>query len=166
MAAPRVYKIINGVTYWQCVRCKDWFESDNFYKHHQSKSGIKSECKKCHGLTSMETCDIDNTRRINREHMGRARAKDIEKFKERERNNPPASPEKVCARSVLNMAIKSGKIIKPQYCTVCGTGRRINGHHPNYDKPLEVEWLCPLCHAKRHRKKGIKKGHHRRVCRI
>lgn len=26
----------------------------------------------------------------------------------------------------------------------------MQGHHPDYSKPLEVEWLCPRCHGARH----------------
>ena len=40
--------------------------------------------------------------------------------------------------------------VKP--CEKCGICKANNQrHHEDYDKPLEINWLCPLCHTKRHR---------------
>lgn len=62
-------------------------------------------------------------------------------------------PEKVAARSKLNFALFHGHISKPDHCADCGeltTSRNLHGHHHDYDKPLEVEWLCKDCHIRRH----------------
>ncbi|MDX1489368.1 MAG: ABC transporter substrate-binding protein, partial [Acidiferrobacterales bacterium] len=60
------------------------------------------------------------------------------------------NPEKKAAHSILRSAVKSGKICKPETCQDCGSGGRIHGHHEDYTRPIDVEWLCPSCHAKRH----------------
>lgn len=52
------------------------------------------------------------------------------------------------ARSILNQAIKSGKVIRMP-CVVCGDPKS-QGHHPDYNKPLEVDWLCALHHKQEH----------------
>jgi hypothetical protein len=47
--------------------------------------------------------------------------------------------------------VKSVEIIRPEYCTKCGTGERtIHGHYEDYSKPKEVQHLCTKCHAERH----------------
>ena len=46
----------------------------------------------------------------------------------------------------LNWAVKSGKIKKPEECSCCGHNEKVNGHHKDYNKPLEVIWLCTKCH--------------------
>jgi ribosomal protein S27AE len=47
--------------------------------------------------------------------------------------------------------IREGKIIRPNTCPRCGsTSRRIEAHHKDYSKPLEVEFLCSRCHKEMH----------------
>ncbi len=58
-------------------------------------------------------------------------------------------PEKWKARAALNNAIAAGKMIR-QPCSECGA-KRAQGHHHDYSKPLDVEWLCVACHGVEHR---------------
>ncbi len=53
----------------------------------------------------------------------------------------------------VRKAVLDGTIQKPDCCSRCDrTDQRICGHHPDYSKPLEVEWLCSSCHVKLHHK--------------
>lgn len=59
----------------------------------------------------------------------------------------------ILARVSLWNAVRSGRLIKPDSCERCGGhGRRIEGHHHDYSKRLEVEWLCSECHGLTRRK--------------
>ncbi len=60
------------------------------------------------------------------------------------------SPEKLSARAAVNHAINAGKLTRLP-CEVCGTPKS-QGHHEDYNKPLEVIWLCPIHHAEKHKK--------------
>ena len=52
------------------------------------------------------------------------------------------------ARIEVNKAVKSGKLTKPTVCPLCKqSNSRIEGHHTDYTKPLDVVWLCTECHA-------------------
>ena len=39
----------------------------------------------------------------------------------------------------------------PKTCGRCGERGRIHRHHPDYAKPLVVQFLCARCHALTHR---------------
>jgi len=57
------------------------------------------------------------------------------------------------ARTELQAALKEGRVFKPDSCDVCGrlTPRNlITGHHWNYDRPLDVVWMCRACHYNHH----------------
>lgn len=57
-------------------------------------------------------------------------------------------PERVRARRKLNYEVERGRITRPTACPKCGaTDRRIEAHHKDYSKPLDVEWMCSQCHA-------------------
>ena len=140
----------DGIEYWECSKCSQWLPSTEYYTDPRTPNRLKAQCKSCHTEGSLKTRNPDNARRINREYMARERTKDIEKFRERERNRLPAPPEKVKARSILNGAVLGGRVDKPTKCSKCGSPRRINGHHPDYDKPLDVIWLCAKCHHRHH----------------
>lgn len=55
------------------------------------------------------------------------------------------------ARNIYNKAIRDGVIIRQRICSRCGiSGVRIHGHHPDYELPIVVIWLCQPCHIKEH----------------
>ena len=61
------------------------------------------------------------------------------------------NPEKYAAQTYLNNALKREEITKGA-CSGCGSTSRINGHHHDYSRPLDVTWLCPSCHGVEHAK--------------
>ena len=63
-------------------------------------------------------------------------------------------PIKQAARTLLGNAVRDGRVRKPENCQECGAGGRIEGHHTDYTKPLDVMWLCTLCHGLQHRKEA------------
>ena len=55
------------------------------------------------------------------------------------------------ARAKARAALVSGKIKKTP-CVNCGSNEKVCGHHEDYEKPLEVIWLCTKCHHELHKK--------------
>lgn len=52
------------------------------------------------------------------------------------------------ARAKIHRLIKVGTLIRPSICEKCGKEGYIIAHHDDYNKPLEVRWLCASCHQK------------------
>lgn len=54
----------------------------------------------------------------------------------------------------VRKAIRDGVLVRPEFCQKCGctpgrdsAGRlKIQAHHPDYTRPLAIEWLCCQCH--------------------
>jgi len=59
------------------------------------------------------------------------------------------------AYRIYRAALKSGEIVKSDTCSSCGVHTIIDGHHEDYDKPLEVVWLCKRGHGILHRERYI-----------
>jgi hypothetical protein len=57
-------------------------------------------------------------------------------------------PLKNGAQSRLRYAVKMGEIIR-RSCEVCGKDK-VEAHHEDYTKPLDVIWLCPMHHKRLH----------------
>ncbi len=63
------------------------------------------------------------------------------------------------AQTVVEKAMDNGILIRPLKCDACGKipkqmkdGRTsIQTHHPDYNKPLDVMWLCQKCHHEWHK---------------
>lgn len=93
------------------------------------------------------------------EYGQRYREKNREKERERCRRYRAAKkaakvrdPVKEYARGVVRDLIFRKKITKPEHCPRCGEKKLVQAHHHDYNKPLEIEWLCHLCHSQEHRK--------------
>lgn len=68
------------------------------------------------------------------------------------------------AHNLVDKAIARGKLIPAEACEECGTsgtmadGRSIiQAHHDDYNRPLDVRWLCQGCHHEWH-KHNIARG--------
>jgi hypothetical protein len=58
------------------------------------------------------------------------------------------------AHAAVSSATTKGLLVRPDRCSSCGDEGKIQAHHKNYSKPLDVEWLCVACHGRAHRGTG------------
>lgn len=114
----------------------------DYYKH------VLSRCKECHKRA------VTENRRTNpsvREY-DRERAKTPERRKHSREitiNWRGNFPERYKAQTAVGNALRDGKL-KRGPCEKCGATENIHGHHHDYSKPLDVTWLCALCHHRLH----------------
>ncbi len=133
-----------------CFKCNEKKALDFFYKHPQTEDGYLGKCKGCakKDSTKHRKDNIDKIRLHDRERA-KLPYRIAQKTKFIKAYNKEF-PERYAANITLNHAIKIGKI-KRMPCQVCGSTTRIHGHHEDYYKPLEVEWLCSKHHKRKHK---------------
>ena len=61
-----------------------------------------------------------------------------------------AHPKQTWAHQCLRSALKRGLIIQSAR-EECGNPDT-EAHHPDYDRPMDVRWLCRVCHKAEHRR--------------
>jgi len=54
------------------------------------------------------------------------------------------------AYKTVNAARREKSLIPNSTCGLCGRPVNTIAHHPDYNKPLEVIWLCRRCHRRVH----------------
>jgi hypothetical protein len=129
----------------RCFKCGLEKDLDEFYHHPQTADRHLNKCKWC----AME--DIRLYRRNNPVAIKAADQRKYAKAKhymaEYHKRMKALHPEKYRARNALSNAVRDGRLEKPASCSVCNrSGVRLDGHHFDYSKPLEVVWCCVACH--------------------
>lgn len=110
-----------------CKTCLVTKDESEFYPI--AKIYLSSNCKDCSKVISKQW------QRENKE-----KASDIMR---RHRN---ANPDRYKARNRVFVEIRAGRLIKKP-CEVCGI-LKVEAHHDDYSKPLDVRWLCKKHHVK------------------
>jgi hypothetical protein len=64
----------------------------------------------------------------------------------------PTEHQKMLARTAARHAANRGKLQR-QPCEICGEAK-VEAHHDDYSKPLQVRWLCPPHHRDVHKASG------------
>jgi len=113
-----------------CSKCQISKPLDRYSKHTTSKDGLSYWCKDCFNGY------------LRRRYHTRVPQRQIYR---------KANRYKLYANLLLHRAVKRGKLIRPNKCDGCQNTCKPDGHHPDYSRPLEVEWLCKPCHLNLHR---------------
>jgi len=121
---------------------------DLFGVARDKKDGLQSFCKKCKAQHGRE--NRSKYIRVQRIRQPEWRAKNRHKVLEYVYSYQDRCPEKVACRIETRKAISGGVLVKTP-CKVCGV-LKVDAHHPDYSKPLEVVWLCRKHHSELHTK--------------
>ncbi len=164
----------------KCTKCLIVKEENCFNKNSKEKDGLYYWCKDCKRIWSREYIKRPKPAQYKKDYMKKYRilnADKISKQRAEHRKDPkiiqkeleyrrrpeviskaiertkkyntyPENKIKIMARFILRNRVKSGKIMKSN-CAICGN-EKVQGHHPDYNKPLCVIWLCAKCHKQEH----------------
>lgn len=113
----------------QCAKCKVLKLRVDFYRCRAKKGGLQSYCIECCGAYRVKP-SRERYNTYKRTYRLRHRVKDL-------------------ARAQVHNSIKRGVLVKLP-CEVCGSSK-VEAHHCDYLKPLDVMWLCNKHHSLWHR---------------
>jgi hypothetical protein len=117
-----------------CRKCGKDKQLGEFYKDSSKKDGYQSLCKVCH---------INFVRAYNLTPKGKQAASKTKS------NFAKKYPHRIKAKDKFNYEVKSGRL-KRLPCSVCRATHNIQGHHEDYNNPLDVIWLCDAHHKNLH----------------
>jgi len=134
----------------KCFKCGIKKRLDLFYKHPQMGDGHLGKCKTC---TKKDVEDRHNDpearkRIVEYERKRSQKPERKAKIYEYTKTKRLKYPGKFKAHSTTCNAIRNGRLTR-QPCEVCGA-EKVQGHHDDYRKPLEVRWLCFKHHRQLH----------------
>jgi hypothetical protein len=147
-----------------CKECKIKKPLTDYYVHKETSDGYLNKCKECvkqrvhkHRINNTITINEYDKKRNILPHRVEAR-KNYTKTesgkiarKQALLNYKHNYPLKYAAHVITTNAIRDGNLIKKTSCSKCNSTCKIEGHHNDYTKPLDVTWLCELCHKEWHR---------------
>jgi hypothetical protein len=147
-----------------CRQCKVEKELDKFYKHSKMADGHLNKCIVCvkenvknYRLLNLEKVKLEvkkrakdpnrvaSKKKYEQSEKGKlAKKRAMDSYKER-------YPMKRASHIMVGSALLTGKIVKPNCCSECNSSKKIEAHHDDYTKPMELRWLCEKCHKEWHK---------------
>lgn len=133
----------------KCFKCGEIKSFDEFYKHSAMADGYLNKCK---------TCTKNDVGQNRAKNLDQIRAYDRERGKSKKRIAVSVAVNRAWrledsrrqkAHIAVAKAIRKGDLIRA-VCERCGNEKSV-AHHEDYDKPLQVMWLCQPCHKQRHK---------------
>ena len=116
-----------------CKACYNAYQRSRYVPHPRQVSPVCTKCKINPPSAGNKWCK-------------ECRAAYVRKYREDE-----TVTLKQMSRVMAKNALRSGRLI-PQPCEKCGAAK-VEMHHEDYLKPLEVRWLCLPCHRREHRER-------------
>ncbi len=152
----------------KCFKCLQEKPISHFYKHAQMADGYLNKCKECAKTDALEVRNnnIEYYQKYDRERSNTPERIALRKeVAERWKKDPQLKKRrnelkklwqernviKRAAHVITGHAIRDGRLL-PELCAICGK-EKVDAHHEDYTKPLDVIWLCKKHHAELHKRK-------------
>jgi len=147
-----------------CRECGVEKQLDNFYKHFAMADGHLNKCIDCvkSRISKHRDQNLEKIRQYDkhrsmlphrvqaRKEYGKTEKGKIAKTKAL-KNYYEKYPLKRASHVITNNAIRDGKLVRQENCSECNSIEKIEAHHDDYTKPLDVRWLCNKCHRNWHK---------------
>ena len=116
-----------------CRECKQKLCRSAYHQDNSNPDGLKYTCKQCRNKKRRAWYRKNATSELKR--LKQSKSKNVHKGH---------------ARKLVRAAKNLDLIDCPDHCQLCGVVGNVEGHHPNYQEPHAVIWLCSTCHRQHH----------------
>lgn len=133
----------------ECSKCGVLKPHDLFQKRAASTDGLTASCKDCLKERDSKRNSSEKRRKMRRDYAATPEGKlkcNAAKAAYIEKN-----PKIRAAHILVGNYIRDGKLLKVYCCENCNAGGKVEAHHSDYNKPLEILWLCDKCHKDWHK---------------
>jgi len=131
-----------------CKVCLTNKPIDEFYRHPRGADGYQGKCKDCQKAMTLKAraANPDHYREYDRArgklpHRVKAAIEQAKKWRDEDKR-------RMKCHNAVARALRDGTL-DPMPCRVCGSEKTV-AHHDDYDKPLDVVWLCQSHHKQLH----------------
>lgn len=134
-----------------CKKCLVSKDRGDFYAHKMMGDGLLSFCKECvkERIAAHRDRNIERIRDYDR---GRYRTNPHRQQQLKElamQSNKDQAKRK--AHYLTGNAVRDGRLVRPDHCSICSRECKPEAHHDDYSNPLDVRWMCRSCHRRHHR---------------
>lgn len=127
-----------------CYQCKQDKAVSLFNNRASSKDGKDNRCKDCNKMSCkkhyQDNSDVCKIRALKYKYTEKHKIWYKEYFQK------VKSSSEMVARKRVYCALKSGVLVKKDFCERCLVKCSTQAHHYDYKKPLEVLFVCIPCH--------------------
>jgi hypothetical protein len=126
-----------------CADCQAELPLSSFYMNVRT-GWVWNVCKACHKVRTYRNhaANPDLYKGIQERHRRQQPDKYINYYRRYRKRHP----EEVNARTKVAWALRTGRLVRPGACSACQTASKVEAHHDDYSKPLDIRWLCRSCH--------------------
>jgi hypothetical protein len=127
-----------------CFKCDTDKPRSDFYTHPQMADGLLGKCKECTKRDTRIHYEVSGGRKEYEQTRSQTSQRK-EYLSQASRKHRERNPERYKARTAVSNALRDGRLIK-EPCFYCNGTERVQAHHHDYSKPLDVKWVCFKCH--------------------
>lgn len=132
---------------------------ESFAKKASNKDGRQERCREC--FSAYNKRRYEEKKESIKKRIYAYREENPRSVFESRLKTCLKNPSRTRANKVIEAALAAGIITNPGICFGCGCDdaeHRIEAHHHDYSKPLDVVWLCTPCHRQMDAQRRLREG--------
>lgn len=130
-----------------CRKCGQTKPETEFNWKNREAGERQSVCRACFSAYNRER--YQRTKEATKARVSEYKKSNPDKVFETRLKTYQRKPSKSSLYKLVHAALSAGVVARPSKCQICGSDKdRIEAHHEDYSRPLEIIWCCPICHDK------------------